>query len=88
MAVIFISKKNGHRVGFIDIGKYGKPFIWIEHSQAKMKTGHTPEFYIPKIFIWPSKKAGLRITAKGMAQATFKGSHNEVPLAQTPSETG
>lgn len=52
-----------------------------------MKTGHTPEFYIPKMFIWPSRKAGLEITAKGSEQVTFKGSHNEVPLAQTPSET-
>lgn len=55
-------------------------------DQANMKRGHMPEFYIPKMLLWTSKKSGLEITVKGWEQTSFKGSLNKVPSAQTPSE--
>lgn len=55
-------------------------------DQANMKRGHLPEFYIPKMLLWTSKKSGLEITVKGREQTSFKGSLNKVPSAQTPSE--
>lgn len=52
MAVIFVNRINGHKVGVINIGKYGRPFIWIEliHRPGKNeKESH--EFYIPKMLL-------------------------------------
>lgn len=41
MAVIFVSRRNGHKVGVINIVKYGRPFIWIElmHRPGKYEKG-------------------------------------------------
>lgn len=69
------------QVGLINIGKYGRLFIWIElmHRPGKMKTDHTSEFYIPKMLLGPSKKAGLGINPRLRNRPLSKGAIIKFP---------
>lgn len=78
------------QVGLINIGKYGRPFIWIElmHRPGKNKNGSHIRVLHPQNASRAFQESRIRDKSKAPKQATFKGSYNKVPLAQTPSEAG